>query len=456
MAHQTETSPAAFDWTPLPEATQWIAEVLELCSGRCSAIRDFADRLMEATGTRLLDWVDHLALPAEDRLEARLTSLGFEPRNGGPSTWEHPGGVLPPIMLNDAGVRRVAVRVESVADFMVRHRLDLATRIEGLPLGRLRKARVAAESDVELWAVERHGERRWEPRKPSADEIRAVLWHQECFRRRKREFPSDEEGFQHAAELIRSAVDDLGVDRTCDLFFAAERENWAGRNRAASVQHARQEALGLGWANHDHHTYRSSREHFATLVAVLESLGLVCRERFYAGREAGWGAQVLEQPIAAVVVFADVDLTPEEVSEDFAHQPLGRRDRFGTVGLWCKLHGEAFLQAGMHHLECRFDFHTAGEQLQQLGVTTMKPFTDLPYLKQAFTEGEVWPVAAERIAPLVSAGAITADQAERFRVSGAIGSHMEILQRDEGYKGFNKTGISEIIETTDPRRHGGA
>ena len=85
------------------------------------------------------------------------------------------------------------------------------------------------------------------------------------------------------------AISDLGRDLTCDLFFAAEREYWQRKNRAAQVQKARQDKLGLGWANHDHHTYRSSREHFADLIAVHEKLGLVCRERFYAGKEAGWG-----------------------------------------------------------------------------------------------------------------------------------------------------------------------
>jgi hypothetical protein len=94
----------------------------------------------------------------------------------------------------------------------------------------------------------------------------------------------------------------------------------------------------------------------ARFIGLLEELGLECRERFYAGREAGWGAQVLEQPENGVVVFADVDLAPDEVLGDLAHEPLAPRDQLGTVGLWCRLHGEAFLQAGLHHLECRFDF----------------------------------------------------------------------------------------------------
>ena len=128
-------------------------------------------------------------------------------------------------------------------------------------------------------------------------------------------------------DIVRAAVADLGTGLAADLFFAAEREYWTGRNRAARLQKARQDSLGLGWRNHDHHTYRSSREHFAGLIAILEQLGLACRERFYAGREAGWGAQVLEQGESGIVVFADVDLGPDEVVEDFAHQPLRPRAR---------------------------------------------------------------------------------------------------------------------------------
>ena len=46
---------------------------------------------------------------------------------------------------------------------------------------------------------------------------------------------------------------------------------------------------------------------------------------------------------------------------------------------------------------------------------------------------------------------ITAEQAEKFRLDGAIGSHLEVLERNDGYKGFNQTGINEIIARTDPR-----
>ena len=35
---------------------------------------------------------------------------------------------------------------------------------------------------------------------------------------------------------------------------------------------------------------------------------------------------------------------------------------------------------------------------------------------------------------------------------GARGSHLEILERNEGYKGFNQSCINDIILRTDPRR----
>ena len=81
----------------------------------------------------------------------------------------------------------------------------------------------------------------------------------------------------------------------------------------------------------------------------------------------------------------------------------------------------------------------------------MKPFTDFPYLKQAFTKGDLWPVAGERIDRLLRDGRVSAAQAEKFRAGRALGSHLEILQRDDGYKGFNQTGINDIIRKTDPR-----
>jgi len=109
------------------------------------------------------------------------------------------------------------------------------------------------------------------------------------------------------------------------------------------------------------------------------------------------------------------------------------------------------LQAGMHHLEARFDFVSLREQLQLHGVDLMKPFSDFEFLRQAFTQGERWTVRRERAERLAAGGLITPEQCEQFIHYGAIGSHLENLQRHGGFKGFNQKSVSAVIAATDPR-----
>ncbi|HEU0011191.1 MAG TPA: hypothetical protein VFT34_15340, partial [Verrucomicrobiae bacterium] len=163
------------------------------------------------------------------------------------------------------------------------------------------------------------------------------------------------------------------------------------------------------------------------------------------------GAQILEHLVEGIVAFCDVDLEPHETEIDFSRQPLPASKKLGTIGLWVGLHGESFLEAGLHHLECRFDHELLREQLGALEVKTMNPFSDFPFLKQAFTEGERWPVRRERAERLLREGWIDEKQFQQFKNEGAIGSHLENLQRKGGFKGFNQKSVSVIITATDPR-----
>lgn len=441
----------AHSWSPQPEPARLVQRLLMDCVARCSFATELSNRMLAETGTRLVDWLDHFGLPADDPILKELIGVGYiRTAQAGTDAWEHRLGMFPRIRVHKGIARQLAIKVESATDFLVAHGLTGIT-IEGPPLAAVRVATVARENDVEVLVVERHGSLAFDPDPNEDVPAAAVLRHAESLRMRRRDFASDDDGFIHAIGLIERAITDLSRDRACELFFVAEREYWLRRNKAGRIQKGRQDTLGLGWANHDHHTYRSSRQNFALLIAFLERLGFECRERFYAGREAGWGAQVIEHPVTGVTIFADVDMSPEEVSQDFSHESLPPRDKLGTVGLWCALHGEAFLQAGMHHLECQFDFATTRDQLQSIGIETMPPFTDFPYLRQAFTRGERWQVDPARVERLRTLKLITPDQALQFLANGAIGSHLEILQRNDGYKGFNQTGISEIITATDPR-----
>jgi len=83
----------------------------------------------------------------------------------------------------------------------------------------------------------------------------------------------------------------------------------------------------------------------------------------------------------------------------------------------------------------------------------MKPFSDFPFLRQAFTEGERWPVSPHRADLALSRGWITPEERDKFIRDGAIGSHLENLQRREGYKGFNQQAVSAILAAVDPRLH---
>lgn len=445
------TRERSFEWERQPKAAAIVQRLVREFFARSSAARQLRERMRHETGTRFFDWIDFLSPPSDAVELDELVEAGFELSDHECTpVAEHPGGMFPTVRL-DGQDWRLGIKVESVADYLHSNEIGNAT-VVGAPYAALRMACVAREKDAELWVVERHGQLGFAPHPVSLAEASAVLHHAEAFRCRRRRFDRNKDGFDHAIATINAAVADLGPGRACDLFFAAERRYWESRNRAGRLQKARQDRLGLGWGNHDHHTYRSTREHFAALIRVFEALGMVCRERFYAGIEAGWGAQLLEHPTSRVVVFADVDLAPDEVSADFAHSGLARRRTLGTIGLWCELHGEALLQAGMHHLEAQFDFDAARAQLQCEGVSTMAPFTDFTFLRQAFTQGEMWPIEPSRLVAAQAAGLITAEQAETFSKHGALGSHLEILERNEGYKGFNRTGISQIIHRTDPRR----
>lgn len=461
----TTTAPALneFTWEVQPAAARWVSRIVAEFANRNPTIDRLGRVLREQTGTRLVDWVDHLAISGGhgNDVARELTEVGYVAEsNGDGVVWRHTLGMFPPVVV-DARRTGIGIRCESIDDCLAALPATLKVprpsdhEVVGVRGGQFRQVALSTQGGVDLWIIERHGHQGFTCHDADRKQIAAAARHLNEFRSRNRD-SSAVDGFQIASQLFSAAADDIGRAWACDLFFQAEREYWQSRNHAARVQYERQNRLGLGWANHDHHTYRSSRGAFRHLIATLEQMGFQCRERFYAGREAGWGAQVLEQPECRIVIFADVDMSPEELMGDFSHDVLAAREELGTVGLWCELHGEAFLEAGMHHLESQFDFDASRAQLAAVGIETMSPFTDFAFLRQAFTRGETWKVDPRRIERLLAQGRITSEQADRFRIEGALGSHLEILERNDGYKGFNQTGVSEIITRTDPRRMIGA
>lgn len=442
-----------FAWQRHPEAEKIVERILKEYVEKNEFIAQLQKDLLDQTSTRLQDWVDHLVISYSNEIEQELEQSGYvsEKATSRYRVFHHPGAQLPRIIMSDPTNydRGVAISVESISDFlMVR---GMSGRIEGTVLSGYRRCCVSTDNGVSLWAIERRGTLSMDPTHLDSTYPNKYLSMKEKWKTYPRNLEDEDVSMKCAIVTAEEIIRELGTDLAAWLVLEVEREYWQSRNRAAQIQKSRQDRLGMGWANHDHHTFRSSRQRFHQLVRLFEMLGFHCRERFYAGQEAGWGAQVMENPNCKLVLFLDVDLTPDEVEVDFSHHPLPETDRLGTVGLWCALHGDSILRAGMHHLEAQFMFSELEKDLKEQGIGMMQPFSDFTYLKQAFTKGEHWRPDPKRVQAILKKGLITKEQADKFSKDGAIGSHMENLQRREGYKGFNQKNVSFIIRHTDPR-----
>ena len=443
-----------FNWPLCYEAENFLLERIGAFLEQNSFARILSERMRDETGTIFIDWVDHLILPASDEAALREAGYADDPlgdnASGLKALW-HPKAMLPRVLLAPKDLKHpsaLAIRPEFVAEFVAIH--GITNEIEGEPFSRFRKVLAFEENDAAFYAIERRGYRGYISQ-PS--DLKKYLAARELWQTRRRRWDGDAKGYAYSLDRLQQVIDLVGRDLACHLVFEEERNYWQKRNRAGIEQKRRQDSLGLGWANHDHHTFRSSRKHFVDLMKAWDMLGFHRRERYYAGAQAGWGAQITEQPIEGITVFNDVDLYSDETEIDFSTKPLPPEEKkLRTVGLWVGLHGESFLDAGMHHLECRFDHALLREQLAAAHIKTMAPFSDFPFLKQAFTQGERWAVRPERITRLRTRGLLTDEQAQKFAHEGAIGSHLENLQRKGGFKGFNQKSVSVIIELTDPRK----
>ncbi len=443
-----------FDWKCEPGAEKWLHAYLREYEEQSAIVATLKRELYEKTSTRLFDWIDHLVVTESGHVEEELRANGFEQEGAAPGyrIFTHFRAKLPSVVVNDSHstlLKGIALKVESIADFlMVRGQGGV---IEGTPFSPYRRTCVAVENKVALYAVERRGSRVMEPIYAPPTYLQDYLYAAEKWQGRRRSSKREEEEMAEALNLAEEFVRLIGKGPAAWVVFEGERKYWQVRNRAATIQKNRQDTLGLGWGNHDHHTFRSSRKYFTSLVRLFEIVGFQCRERYHAGEKAGWGAQIMENREAGLIAFLDVDLAPQELAIDFAHHPLADRKELSTVGLWCALHGDSILRSGMHHLEAQFDFEKLSSDLQSYQIGMMKPFSNFSYLRQVFTEPEKWPVEPKRIHSLLEQGSITAEEADKFLKEGAVGSHLENLERNEGYKGFNKDNVNLIIQWTDPR-----
>src|SRR5947207_8334879 len=98
-----KTAPEAkFEWPLCYEAENFILDHIHAFLERNSFARTLAKRMRDETGTLILDWTDHLLLPASD--EAALREAGYvdDPLGdnvaGHKALW-HPEAMLPRVLI---------------------------------------------------------------------------------------------------------------------------------------------------------------------------------------------------------------------------------------------------------------------------------------------------------------------------------------------------------------------
>lgn len=436
------------DWTIQPDAEAMLRAALQAWLASVPPAGAFARKLLEGCGVRLRDLLDHVSYEQADAHIDALCSVGWKARSSG--VHAHDEGYFPELVQRP-GPMTVWFRVESVEAFLAAHAINAP--IEGVAHGPWRRAVAFTGAGIRFGAIERRGHHGFDAPDVTPLKIRNARVHLQAFRSRRRHFDTVEQGLAHTEALVDAAVADLGQHWACDIWLTAERDYWMMRCSAGRFQKARQDRLGIGWSNIDHHTYDGSRQHFRHTVRILEKLGYQLREMLYAGELAGWGSQILEQPSLKSTIFADVDLAPHELDIDFAHEELPELGKHRRAGVLSALHGESILEAGLNHVAALFDQRLLRDQLGVDGIRMMSPFSDFPHLYQELTLGDWAAVEPSRVDALERAGHIDPAEAERIRLNGAIISHLENIERNDGFKGFNKPGIDGVLRKLDPRAY---
>src|SRR5262249_31906212 len=141
-----------FDWPLCYDAENFILSSIEEFTKRNGFARRLAERMSSETGTLLLDWVDHLVLAANRQKDLQRVGYVVDPLGETPphlKAFWHPDAMLPRVLIereasaNVDGPFVLAIRCESVADFIVAHGLDQEP--EGAPFSRYRRVRVSVE-----------------------------------------------------------------------------------------------------------------------------------------------------------------------------------------------------------------------------------------------------------------------------------------------------------------------
>jgi hypothetical protein len=95
-----------------------------------------------------------------------------------------------------------------------------------------------------------------EPTYPPETEQINYLDASERWETRPRALEDENQAMLKTLTLAEGLVEMLGRDLAAWVILEVERKVWQLKNSAGQLQKNRQDWLGMGWANHDHYTFR--------------------------------------------------------------------------------------------------------------------------------------------------------------------------------------------------------
>ena len=115
-----------FDWQRCPEAARRVEKRIDEIVSEVRFASCLRQRMRDETGTRFIDWVDHICLPFNDPLSEMVEELGYfrAEHDAAQEVWLHPGAMVPAIRLREQPDSGVWLKVDSVSDFLRAHDLD--------------------------------------------------------------------------------------------------------------------------------------------------------------------------------------------------------------------------------------------------------------------------------------------------------------------------------------------
>ena len=260
-----------FDWPLFPKAESFLHAELDKALSRSTSAATVVDAIRRKTSTKIFDWVDHLAVPSQQKDIEELLKLGFHEfkKTDDLTVLRLEESTFFPLFLKSGKSCEVALAVEDIERFRKIHAKN--RKVEGSPYSGFRKLVLVNEGEFQLSAVERRGSSGYAAENDS--DVEAYIEATEALGSRKRAFNSSEEGISETQTLLNDFGAKVAKKRLADAFFRSERRYYESRNHAAQVEKNRHDEVGAGWGNVDHHTFRSSRQNFAALIRIFESLG---------------------------------------------------------------------------------------------------------------------------------------------------------------------------------------